>query len=127
MSYKKLFLAFFVLIVVLTLQKGVYATNTSILAVSFNVSDFSFASSNYVTVVIGLFNTSEPQSELTLMIAANVEKTTGGGTNEINTRILVDDISVKEQELSKVQGSNDIVMAGFQPFEFNVSAGCSIR
>lgn len=114
----------FVLIIltgIITIQT-VYAADTSILATSLNISNFTFASSTYVPLTIQPFNTTKPQTNFTLLFVSNVQKVSGGGSDTIKIKILVDNASIAEQEIARVTAT-DLLVGTFLPVNFNVSVG----
>ncbi len=97
--------------------------DTSLQAVKFNVSDFSFGSDTYVEEVIVNFNTTGEQTNLTLMTSMNIVKLTRGGSSAVWTRIKVDGTEVLEEKLRTVDSTRDEGTTGTKPVSFNVTAG----
>jgi hypothetical protein len=96
------------------------ATNTSFLGVKINSSDCSFASSDYVTCTLVIFNTTDP-TNFTLLSSMNLKKLSGRTTNEVWSRVKVDDETALEEKL-RVLTVSDEGSVGLKPLRFNVSA-----
>lgn len=96
--------------------------STALLGVNFNVSDFTFASSDYITGINVSFNTSQTES-LIVMTSMNVKKQTGTEQNEIWARAIVDGNVVLEERIRTVSDIFDEGSTGISAFPFNVSVG----
>ncbi len=97
--------------------------NTSILAVPFDVDDFSFSSSSFVEGIRINFNTSRPITNFIVLSSMNIEKITGAGTNIVSARILLDENIIGEEVLRTVTEIGDVGSTGLSPIRFNVSTG----
>lgn len=98
-------------------------TNTSLKGAKFNVSDFSFASSSYVTGIIEEFNTTSTNTELVLFTTFNILKLTGGASNDIWVKVTVNETKHLEEKVRTVSGLNDEGSSGTSPVEFSVPNG----
>jgi len=97
--------------------------NTSLLGVKFNVSDFSFASTNYVTGILDFFNTSAANTTVVLMSSMNIKKLNiPGQQNNVYTRVKVDGSTVLEELLRSVQGMDE-GSTGTKPVKFSLGPG----
>lgn len=97
--------------------------NTSLLGADFDVADFSFSSTEFVPAGNISFNTSNSQTNFTLLSSMNIEKISGGGTNIITVRVTVDSNIILSEDLRTVTGTGTIGSTGTSPVQFNVSVG----
>ena len=102
-------------------EETLVVANTSLLGASFNISDFSFSSIDYVTGFDGNFSTGDV--EIFLLSSMNIEKVSGVGTNIITIRIRIDGSTVVEEDLRTVTGTGDSGSVGIRPTHFDIGAG----
>ena len=98
-------------------------TNTSILASHIDVADFNFSSNTYITGINVTFNTSKPESNLTILSSMNIEKISVAGTTTVSANITVDGKQISEENLRTLTNIGDEGSTGLSPTTFNVSAG----
>lgn len=97
--------------------------NTTIPSVKFNVSDFSFSSSSYVTASNMTFNSTASETTYILVSSLNVKAETGNGTRDVYGRLIVDGTIIQDQKIRTISGAYDEGVTGLDPTLFNVSTG----
>ena len=106
----------------ITVEPPIVIVNTSLLMAKFNLSDLNFANTNFFNAFELQFNTTTLVN-LSVVSAFNLLKVSGGASNEIFGRILVDDVSIVEESLRTLDSIGDEGSTGFKPTQFQVALG----
>jgi len=104
-------------------ESVVLETNTSIPAVRFNVSDFDFASSTYVTAANESFNTTASEATMLLVTSFNAKAETGNETRDVYARVIMDGTELIDEKVRTISGDADEGSTGIDPLLFNVTTG----
>jgi len=101
---------------------SVLFVNTTLMATNITAQNFNFSSSTYITGVNITFNTSAPDTNLTILSSMNIKRVSGGATSIISTNITIDGTQVLEENLRTIVGTDE-GSTGTSPIEFNVTSG----
>lgn len=97
--------------------------DTALLGVPFDIIDFNFSSSSYVTGANVTFNTSASETGLIVMTSMNIEKVSGVSQNVVSARVIVDGNTLADEVIRSVSTVGEEGSTGISPVAFNVSAG----
>ena len=95
--------------------------NTSILSNSFDVADFGFSSTEYVTGISQFFNTTKSVN-LTVLTSMDFEKITALGSSEVFMRLNVDGVVIQDESVINV-ARDQYLVGGLRFSTFNVTSG----
>lgn len=97
-------------------------TNTSIFVGNFNLSTIQFGTNSFFDAFFVEFN-STLEANYSLVNSFNILKVSGGSSNDVFGRILVDDVEITTELLRTVSTTGDEGSTGFLPNKFNLEGG----